>query len=64
MNERTPSADMAPTVSAAIARALARRVLARCAVCEQDQALVPSHQDADRVLLSHLNDCPGPMLIP
>jgi hypothetical protein len=36
------------------------RVLVRCAVCERDQALVTSHAAADRVLTSHLDDCPGP----
>jgi hypothetical protein len=35
------------------------RVLVRCAICEQDRALVRSHEAADRVLSAHLLDCPG-----
>lgn len=35
------------------------RVLVRCALCEQDRALVRSHEAADRLLAAHLLDCPG-----
>jgi hypothetical protein len=37
-----------------------RGVLVRCAICERDQTLVPSHAAADRVLTTHLRECPGP----
>lgn len=41
-----------------------RRLLVLCAICERDQALVGSHDAADRVLTVHLEDCPGPATNP
>ena len=41
-----------------------RGVLVRCAICERDQTLVPSHAAADRVLTRHLSECPGPLSEP
>jgi hypothetical protein len=35
------------------------RLLVRCAMCEADQALVRSHAAADRVLRTHLAECPA-----
>ena len=46
-------------LSAANSKVEVPRVLVRCAICECDQALVRSHADADRVLQTHLAECPG-----
>lgn len=48
-----------PEVAAAMLRRTLGRVLVRCAICEQDSALVRSHDVADRLLAAHLLDCPG-----
>ena len=57
--ERTPTMQLLAELSAARAELEAPRVLVRCAMCECDQALVRTHADADRVLHTHLAECPG-----
>ena len=59
VGERTPTMQLLAELSAARAELEAPRVLVRCAMCECDQALVRTHADADRVLHTHLAECPG-----
>lgn len=49
-----------PSVAAPTPQPIVGRVLVHCAICEQDRALVHSHDAADRLLAEHLADCPGP----
>ena len=58
MDQEPGDAGQSPSILTLLERP--HGVLVRCAVCECDQALVPSHADADRVLTRHLGDCPGP----